>query len=189
MTKRATRSATFTTRREPRLGFVLAIVSAGWMLATIDLFIVNIAFPTLQRSFHGAHLSTLSWVLNGYTIVFAALLVPAGRLGRPNEPEAELPRRGRGLHTRIGALRGRKRCRRPDRRPRRPGDGRGSHGPVLARASTRRVPSGAAPRRGSLVVSGGRPLGRGRPGARRSPAHRRLALDLPDQPSNRRGPI
>ena len=31
------------------------------MLATIDLFIVNIAFPTLQRSFHGAHLSTLSW--------------------------------------------------------------------------------------------------------------------------------
>ena len=80
MTKRATRSATLTTRREPRLGFVLAIVSAGWMLATIDLFIVNIAFPTLQRSFHGAHLSTLSWVLNGYTIVFAALLVPAGRL-------------------------------------------------------------------------------------------------------------
>jgi MFS family permease len=50
------------------------------MLATIDLFIVNIAFPTLQRSFHGTHLSTLSWVLNGYTIVFAALLVPAGRL-------------------------------------------------------------------------------------------------------------
>src|SRR5919106_1050829 len=80
MTKRATPSATLTTRREPRLGFVLAIVSAGWMLATIDLFIVNIAFPTLQRSFHGAHLSTLSWVLNGYTIVFAALLVPAGRL-------------------------------------------------------------------------------------------------------------
>src|SRR5918992_876192 len=80
MTKRATRSATLTTRREPRLGFVLAIVSAGLMLATIDLFIVNIAFPTLQRSFHGAPLSTLSWVLNGYTIVFAALLVPAGRL-------------------------------------------------------------------------------------------------------------
>src|SRR5919106_523481 len=80
MTKRATPSATLTTRREPRLGFVLAIVSAGWMLATIDLFIVNIAFPTLQRSFHGTHLSTLSWVLNGYTIVFAALLVPAGRL-------------------------------------------------------------------------------------------------------------
>src|ERR687891_247854 len=80
MTKRATRSATLTTRRETRPGFVLAIVSAGWMLATIDLFIVNIAFPTLQRSFHGTHLSTLSWVLNGYTIVFAALLVPAGRL-------------------------------------------------------------------------------------------------------------
>ena len=60
--------------------WTLAIVSVGLMLATIDLFIVNVAFPTLEQNFRGVHLSTLSWVLNGYTIVFAALLVPAGRV-------------------------------------------------------------------------------------------------------------
>jgi EmrB/QacA subfamily drug resistance transporter len=40
---------------------------------------VNIAFPDIARDFHGTSLSGLSWVLNAYTIVFAALLVPAGR--------------------------------------------------------------------------------------------------------------
>jgi EmrB/QacA subfamily drug resistance transporter len=63
-----------------RPGVVLAIVCVGVMLATTDLFIVNIAFPALERSFGDASLSALSWVLNAYAIVFAALLVPAGRL-------------------------------------------------------------------------------------------------------------
>jgi len=66
--------------RETKPGVVLAIACVGVMLATVDLFIVNIAFPALASSFGGTSLSTLSWVLNGYAIVFAALLVPAGRL-------------------------------------------------------------------------------------------------------------
>jgi MFS family permease len=49
-------------------------------MAQLDLFIVNIAIPAMARSFGGSSLSGLSWVLNGYAIVFAALLVPAGRL-------------------------------------------------------------------------------------------------------------
>jgi EmrB/QacA subfamily drug resistance transporter len=61
-------------------GIVLAIVCTGAVLSTTDQFIVNIAFPSLQHSFGGVKLSTLSWVLNAYSIVFAALLVPAGRL-------------------------------------------------------------------------------------------------------------
>ncbi|GAB1645393.1 MFS transporter [Krasilnikovia sp. MM14-A1259] len=55
-------------------------VSIGVFASLLDLFIVNIAFPDLQREFAGAGLSELSWVLNGYAIVFAALLVPAGRM-------------------------------------------------------------------------------------------------------------
>src|SRR5258706_1661328 len=62
-----------------RRGRVAAIVSVGVFVASLDLFIVNIAFPDLQRDFHGTSLATLSWVLNAYAIVFAALLVPAGR--------------------------------------------------------------------------------------------------------------
>jgi EmrB/QacA subfamily drug resistance transporter len=63
-----------------RPGLVLAIVCTGAVLSTTDQFIVNVAFPALQGSFGGVRLSTLSWVLNAYSIVFAAFLVPAGRL-------------------------------------------------------------------------------------------------------------
>ncbi|BFU46623.1 MFS transporter [Krasilnikovia sp. MM14-A1004] len=55
-------------------------VSIGVFASLLDLFIVNIAFPDLQADFPAAGLSELSWVLNGYAIVFAALLVPAGRM-------------------------------------------------------------------------------------------------------------
>jgi EmrB/QacA subfamily drug resistance transporter len=59
---------------------VLLLVSVGLFMASLDLFIVNIAFPDLSRSFDDASLPSLSWVLNAYAIVFAALLVPAGRI-------------------------------------------------------------------------------------------------------------
>jgi EmrB/QacA subfamily drug resistance transporter len=49
-------------------------------VAFLDATIVNIAFPNLQASFPEVSRSWLSWVLNGYNIVFAALLVPAGRI-------------------------------------------------------------------------------------------------------------
>ncbi len=63
----------------PVTGLVLAIVSIGVFMTALDLFIVNVAFPDIHRDFAGTSLSGLSWVLNGYAIVFAALLVPAGR--------------------------------------------------------------------------------------------------------------
>jgi EmrB/QacA subfamily drug resistance transporter len=58
---------------------VTLTVSVGVFMASLDLFIVNIAFPKIQHDFSGTSLSSLSWVLNGYAITFAALLVPAGR--------------------------------------------------------------------------------------------------------------
>jgi EmrB/QacA subfamily drug resistance transporter len=58
---------------------VLAVVSAAQFLITLDLWVVNIALPTLQRDFAPAALSDVSWTLDGYAIVLAALLLPAGR--------------------------------------------------------------------------------------------------------------
>ncbi len=58
---------------------VSLIVCVGVFMASLDLFIVNIAFPAIAKHFGGASLSSLSWILSGYAIVFAALLVPAGR--------------------------------------------------------------------------------------------------------------
>src|SRR4051794_7604312 len=57
---------------------VLVVVSAAVFMASLDLFIVNIAFPDIQRDLGGSDTS-LSWVLNAYAIVLAALLVPLGR--------------------------------------------------------------------------------------------------------------
>ena len=59
---------------------ILFITSLGVFIASLDLFIVNIGFPAIAEDFSGASLSELSWILNAYAIVLAALLVPAGRL-------------------------------------------------------------------------------------------------------------
>lgn len=59
---------------------VLAVGSASSFLVYLDATIVNIAFPDVRASFAGTTLAGLSWILSAYAIVFAALLVPAGRL-------------------------------------------------------------------------------------------------------------
>ena len=59
---------------------VLAIVSVGMVLANLDLFIANVALPNIGQDFKNATLEHLSWILNGYAIVYAALLVFFGRL-------------------------------------------------------------------------------------------------------------
>jgi EmrB/QacA subfamily drug resistance transporter len=56
------------------------LLAVGVFLSVLDLFIVNIAFPAIERSFPSTTLSSLSWILSGYAIVYAAVLVPAGRL-------------------------------------------------------------------------------------------------------------
>src|SRR5215211_1370752 len=59
---------------------VLAVTSLGVFMAFLDTTIVNIAFTDITRHFPRTSLSDLSWVLNGYTVLFAASLIPAGRL-------------------------------------------------------------------------------------------------------------
>jgi EmrB/QacA subfamily drug resistance transporter len=59
---------------------VLLVTSVAVFMGFLDVTIVNIAFPDIEASFPDASLAELSWILNAYNIVFAALLVPAGRL-------------------------------------------------------------------------------------------------------------
>lgn len=61
-------------------GTVLAVASLGVFMAFVDATIVNIAFPNLERSFPHSSLAELSWVLNAYNIVFAALMIGGGRI-------------------------------------------------------------------------------------------------------------
>jgi EmrB/QacA subfamily drug resistance transporter len=64
--------------RRPAL--VLAVLAAATFLGSLDLLIVNVALNPIGRGIGETNLADLSWVLNAYAIVFAALLVPAGRL-------------------------------------------------------------------------------------------------------------
>ena len=59
---------------------VLLVTAVAVFMAFLDVTIVNVAFPSIQEEFPETSLAGLSWVLNAYNIVFAALLVPAGRL-------------------------------------------------------------------------------------------------------------
>src|SRR3954453_18237690 len=59
---------------------VLLVTSVAVFMSFLDATIVNIAFPDIERSFPDASLGDLSWILNAYNIVFAALLVPAGKV-------------------------------------------------------------------------------------------------------------
>ncbi len=67
-------------RTRPAPTAVLLIASLGASVAFVDATIVNIAFPSIERSFPATPLESLSWVLNAYNIVFAAFLVAAGRI-------------------------------------------------------------------------------------------------------------
>jgi EmrB/QacA subfamily drug resistance transporter len=58
---------------------IWAVVMIGLFMALIDVTIVNISIPQLQRDL-GASVDEVSWVLNAYNIMFAVLLVSMGRL-------------------------------------------------------------------------------------------------------------
>jgi EmrB/QacA subfamily drug resistance transporter len=49
-------------------------------MAFLDLSVVNIAFAEILRHFDGTSMTTLTWVVSGYAVMFAAFLTPTGRL-------------------------------------------------------------------------------------------------------------
>ena len=64
--------------REARL--TLAVASLAVLAVFLDTTVLFVAFPDIVATFDAVAPAQLSWVLNAYTIVFAALLVPAGKL-------------------------------------------------------------------------------------------------------------
>lgn len=58
---------------------VLTLTSTVVFMVFLDATIVNVAFETISRDLH-AGASGLAWVLNAYSLAFAAMLIPAGRL-------------------------------------------------------------------------------------------------------------
>jgi DHA2 family methylenomycin A resistance protein-like MFS transporter len=67
------------TRSDPHARIVLAVASMGFFLITLDISIVNVALARI-RSDLGGGTTGQQWVIDGYTLLFAALLLFAGNL-------------------------------------------------------------------------------------------------------------
>lgn len=66
------------TARKPRL--LLVVLCVGYFLVLLDVTVVNVAVPAIGRDL-GADVSGLQWVVDGYAVTLASLLLPSGTLG------------------------------------------------------------------------------------------------------------
>ena len=64
---------------ENRKWLTLAAVTFGLFMIMLDNTIVNVALPSIQRDL-GVGLSELEWVVNGYALTFAVLILTGGKL-------------------------------------------------------------------------------------------------------------
>ena len=60
-------------------GFTLAAAVLGFFMITLDAVVVNVALPSIRAEVGGG-ITGLQWVVDGYTLMFAALLLSAGAL-------------------------------------------------------------------------------------------------------------
>ena len=70
--------AAIQTKRSPWI--ILLVLCLGFFMILLDLTIVNVAIPSIIDGLH-AGLDEILWVLNAYILVYAVLLITAGRLG------------------------------------------------------------------------------------------------------------
>jgi EmrB/QacA subfamily drug resistance transporter len=66
--------------RNDRRWWILAVLCLSVLLVVVDNTIVNVALPTISRDL-SASTSALQWVVDGYTLAFAGLLLVGGNLG------------------------------------------------------------------------------------------------------------
>src|SRR6266699_1968067 len=66
-------------RRSGHAGEALAAAVLGFFVITLDAVIVNVALPSIRADLGGG-ITGLQWVVDGYTLMFAALLLSAGSL-------------------------------------------------------------------------------------------------------------
>jgi hypothetical protein len=157
----------------------------GFFVVTLDAVVVNVGLPSIRGELGGG-ITGLQWVVDGYTLVFAALLLSAGslsdRFGARRVFGAGvagfvLASLACGLAPSMGA----------GRRPVRAGRGGRDDDALLDGADRPGLPEHGHAGPGGGDLGAGR-LDRllGRPGARRGAHPRVLATDLRSQPAGRR---
>jgi MFS transporter, DHA2 family, methylenomycin A resistance protein len=59
----------------------LIALCTGFFMVILDTTIVTVALPPIRHEFHSGGLSGVQWVVDGYTVAFAGLLLSAGSVG------------------------------------------------------------------------------------------------------------
>src|SRR5215210_2762907 len=59
--------------------WTLGAVAVGLFMIMLDNTVVNVALPSIQRDL-GADISSLEWIVTGYALTFAALMLTGGKL-------------------------------------------------------------------------------------------------------------
>ena len=72
-------ATTTTLHAKTSAAVTLAVAVLGFFIVTFDAVVVNVALPTIRHDLGGA-IAGLQWVVDGYTLMFAALLLTAGAL-------------------------------------------------------------------------------------------------------------
>ncbi|MBO0807964.1 MAG: MFS transporter, partial [Actinobacteria bacterium] len=67
-------------RPDPRRWLTLAVLLLAAFMNLLDVSIVNIAIPSIQRNLHASY-ADVQWALAGYTLAYALVLITGGRLG------------------------------------------------------------------------------------------------------------
>src|SRR3989475_2476931 len=62
------------------LNIALVVIALAQLMVVLDVAIVNVALPSIQRELHFAA-TDLEWVVNAYAIAFGGLLLLGGRTG------------------------------------------------------------------------------------------------------------
>jgi len=65
---------------DPKRWRILAVTQVAGFMSLLDVSIVNVALPSMQRGL-GASSGSTQWVVSAYALAFGLALVPAGRLG------------------------------------------------------------------------------------------------------------
>ena len=118
---------------DPRRWLILAVVGAAFFMTILDVAIVNVAIPSIQKDLNISE-STVQWVITAYAITFGGFLLLGGRMAdllgrrlifmvgltlftrrvadvRPREQRDDADRLARGAGARRGDHQSRPHCR------------------------------------------------------------------------------
>ena len=66
---------------DPKRWQALAVLSIAYLMVVLDIAIVNVALPSIQKELNFSSTENLQWIVSGYSLTFGGFLLLGGRMG------------------------------------------------------------------------------------------------------------